>query len=101
MKKLLLVLISIIALSSCYRYVENSVVNPKKETTVELQELPKDTVVISIDGHILYVFDDNNQVVYKTISPKEDSFPIYTAFFLLLIGMGIVVGVLIGVQINI
>ena len=101
MKKLLVVLISIIALSSCYRNVENSVADPKKETTVELQELPKDTVVISIDEHILYVFDDNNQVVYKTISPEEDSFPIHTMFFLLLIGMGIVVGVLIGVQINI
>ena len=95
MKKLLLILISIIALSSCYVDVKDSVIDSKKETTAELQKLPKDTVVISIDEHVLYVFDDNNQVVYKTISTEKDNFPIHPLLFIALIILSSFIGILI------
>ena len=83
MKKLVTILILIVALSSCYSNIEDSVKNPKIETTIQLQDLPKDTVVMSIDGKTLYVFE-NNLVKYKTVVLKDDVVPI-NLFALLLI----------------
>ena len=76
MKKLITIVILIVALSSCYNDVEDSVKNPKLETTIQLQDLPKDTVVISIDKNTLYVFDENNLVKYKTVALGDDALPI-------------------------
>lgn len=85
MKKLLLLLLVVVGMSSCFEDVKKSVKDPKEETTVRLQELPKDTVVISIDEHNLYVFDENNLVVAKTVAEENAAFSIHILVFLLLL----------------
>ena len=70
MKKLFIFIILLIVTSSCYVDVVNSVNDPKQETTLKLQELPKDTVTISIENSNLYVFDDSNQLKYITRSQE-------------------------------
>lgn len=73
MKKLLFLLVLLVGMSSCYVDVEDSIEDPKKETTVELQELPKDTAVISIDEYKLYVFDEQGLVKYEAVSKETVS----------------------------
>lgn len=98
MKKLILFLALIVVMTSCYIDVNKSVENPTKETTTYLQELPKDTVVVSIEDHNLYVFNADNKVMYKTISPERNSLPISGGgvFIILIIffGLGTLLGVL-------
>lgn len=39
--------------------LENSVPNPERFTTVEMQKLQKDTVIIAVDGIDVYIFENN------------------------------------------
>lgn len=65
------------ALSSCYEEVQQ-VKEPEKVTTISIQNLPKDTVLVSIEGETLYVFDQKtNLLKYKIENAKEDCVPIH------------------------
>ena len=96
MKKLLLLLLVVVGMSSCFMKVEDSVEDPKKATTVELQELVKDTVVISVDNYNLYVFDENNLVVAKTVAIEETAPPINIFVFIIFLALAFGLGALIG-----
>jgi len=51
MKKLIFILLALFTLAGCTKpTLENSVEDSDKFTTVEMQNLPKDTVVVSVDG---------------------------------------------------
>jgi len=96
MKKLLSVLLLAICLTGCYVDVEETVEDSKKETTLELQELPKDTVVISVKGYELYVFNSKNEVVYKTYGEDSGSFSIHMGALMLLVVLVFFLGLTIG-----
>lgn len=98
MKKLLLLLLVVVGMSSCYMDVEKTVEDPKKATTVELQELVKDTVVVSVDNYNLYVFDENNLVVAKTVAIEETAPPINIFVFIVFIALALVLGVIWGLN---
>jgi hypothetical protein len=62
--------------------------DPKKETTVYEQLLPKDTMLVSVDGPLLYVFDDDNNLVIKTKTLGEGYVPIHiTALTVIIISL--------------
>ncbi len=61
----LLVMTFIFVLSSCTVDPKSTVKDPKKETTIYVQELPRDTVLISIDDGKMYIFDKNNTMIVK------------------------------------
>ena len=97
MKKLILLLFPLLLFSSCMVDVDKSVDDPKKETTTYLQELPKDTVVISIEDENLYVFDSQtNLLKYEAISTEDTAFPIDILGIVLLLLLFFFVGVVIG-----
>jgi hypothetical protein len=62
----IILLYSLLGLFGCTKPVKETVEDPTVTTTVKLQELPKDTVVISVDDDKLYVFDKDNKVIYVT-----------------------------------
>ena len=45
-----------------------SIDKPLKYTTSEIQGLKKDTVIVSLDKDVLYIFDENNLVRYKIVN---------------------------------
>lgn len=98
MKKLLLLLLVVVGMSSCFVDVEKTVEDPKKATTVELQELVKDTVVISVDAYNLYVFDENNLVVAKTVAIEETAPPINIFVFTIFLALAFFFGVIWGLN---
>jgi len=63
MKKLIYLFL-IVLFGSCYSELK-PIRNPEKITTIEIQSLPKDTVIISVDGSTIYVFDENLLVKNK------------------------------------
>jgi hypothetical protein len=96
MKKLLPILLLAICLTGCYIDIEDTIKDSKKETTLELQELPKDTVVISVKGYELYVFNSKNEVVYKTYGEDSESLPIHIVALFLLICIVFLLGIAVG-----
>ena len=98
MKKLLFLLLVVVGMSSCYVDVKKSVEDPKEETTVQLQELPKDTVAIAVDGNSLYVFDENNLVVAKTVAVDSDAVPISFFDLLIITAAAFLLGFVVGLK---
>lgn len=98
MKKLLLLLLVVVGMSSCFEDVKKSVKDPKEATTIRLQELPKDTVVISTDEHNLYVFDENNLVVAKTVAGDSDAVPISFFDLLIITAAAFLLGLVVGLK---
>lgn len=84
MKKLFLFLITLVIFASCTDPIEK-VKDPEKSTTVYLQQLPKDTVAISIDKNKLYVFNKDNTIEYKVINISNADHVIISMGFLLFI----------------
>ena len=65
MKKLILLAAILITLISCDSRIEK-VDNPKAETTVEIQSIPADTMLVAIDKKTLYAINkETNLVEYK------------------------------------
>lgn len=84
MKKILFLLVLAFILSSCYEDVKQ-VKEPEKVTTISIQNLPKDTVLVSIEGETLYVFDQKtNLVKYKIKNIRENSIPVHDLVFLIM-----------------
>lgn len=82
MKKLTFITVIILfILSSCYAPLEDSKVDSKKATTIEIQELPKDTVVISHNEETLFIFNKSNEVEYKVSLHEKKTVPISGAYF--------------------
>jgi hypothetical protein len=69
MKKIygLLVFVFVLGMiTSCTFNPKNTVVDSKKITTLALQELPKDTVLVSYTEDSVYIFNMDNEVVVQT-----------------------------------
>lgn len=85
MKKILFLLVLTFALSSCYEDVQQ-VKEPEKVTTISIQNLPKDTVLVSIEDETLYVFDQKtNLVKYKIENTQKGSIPINSFIFMIML----------------
>lgn len=97
MKKLILLFVISLGLTSCYVDVNKSVTNSAKETTSYLQNLPKDTTVnVAYESHSIYVFDrKSNQLLYKADSIEDASKPmniyslVWFAILIFLLGLAI------------
>ena len=75
MKKILFFVILIVTLVSCDEDNKiKEVENPNEITTLEIQKLPKDTVVISIDVDKLYIFDDSTRVIKKITNINTEEY---------------------------
>lgn len=65
MKKLILLAAILITLASCDSRIEK-VENPKAETTIEIQNMPSDTMLVAIDKTTLYAINKETKLVeYK------------------------------------
>lgn len=95
-KFIVLLCLLTVGLTSCFENVQDTVKNPLVETTVSIQQLPKDTVVVSIQDRTLYVFDDENNLKYVTVGIEDESFPISIFFFLIFTVMVFILGLIIG-----
>ncbi|MCK4500931.1 hypothetical protein KAU11_10555 [Candidatus Babeliales bacterium] len=84
MKKILIVFIVLLAtLSSCEKpTVKNSIKHPKTFTTLAMQELPKDTLIVLIEDTKLSVFDEDKVVPQAEIMNSD---VIEVPFFIFLI----------------
>jgi len=96
MKKFLIVAVLAIGLTSCYKNVKETVENPKLETTTYIKELPKDTVVVSIEGERMYTFDQNMDVKTITYGEERGSVAVNPSFILLLGIMLLLIGLIWG-----
>lgn len=66
MKQIIILLFGILLISSCNDSRKEFNNSSKKLTTIELQEAPKDTIIVSeINNKSVYVFDNNNLVIDK------------------------------------
>jgi len=98
MKKLFLFLITLVIFASCTNNIEE-IKDPEKKTTVYLQQLPKDTVAISIDEDKLYVFNEDNTVEYKVTNIDKGNYVIvHNGILIILIFAIIVFGFILLVQ---
>ncbi len=90
---LYLSLLSIFLFSSCNEGVPiRPVENPEDYTTKEVQEMEKETIVVSLDNDIVYVFDENNQVRYKIVNMyKPGDRMILVPFYIFLLCVAIAV----------
>jgi hypothetical protein len=78
MKKILIFIFTMSMITACYnKDPRETVDDPSKKTTVYLQDLPKDTVLMSINDGTLYIFDKEDvQVIVQTKTNKDNSLPI-------------------------
>lgn len=86
MKKILFILILLTIVVSCTVPIENIDVKKGKEiTSIYIQELPKDTVVISINNDKLYVFKDNiiEYEIKNIQTEKNDYIPMHIGIIML------------------
>lgn len=76
MKKIFLFVGVLLLLSSCtvrYQDPRETVKDPKAETTIRIQELPADTVLMAIDGSDLYIFDKDTRLVIVKMKSYDES----------------------------
>jgi len=86
MKKIILFLLFSFIFISCEKAsFENSVPNPKDFTTLKIQELPKDTVVIAYDDITVYMFDTTNVVKYQAKIVNNNILSIHIGYVILLL----------------
>ena len=72
MKKLILLAAILITLMSCDSSIEK-VENPRAETTIEIQSMPADTMLVAIDEHRLYAINKESKLVEYKVSNDSDS----------------------------
>ena len=85
MKKLIYLIFIAILFTACSEPI-TVVENPEDITTFRLQQLEKDTVIISIDDKYLYVFDNAGKIVnYKTIQHSVDNIYVNNIVFVVLL----------------
>lgn len=89
MKKLILLAAILITLIGCDSSIEK-VKNPKAETTIEIQNMPSDTMLVAIDKTTLYAINKETKLV---------EYKVYDVGYLSFI-TGITVGLLIGLLIT-
>lgn len=97
-----LVIISCVLLCACGTPdIDNTVKNLPSETSIYLQQLPKDTVVVSIseDRSKMYVFDEQNKVKYVLIA-NDSQFTMVNPYILGCL-VGICIWFLIGIAGNV
>ena len=66
MKKLFILILILVGLSSCFKPPYETVENHELETTMLMYNLPKDTVLISINDNWLLVFNMEKELIVKT-----------------------------------
>ena len=97
MKKLILIIISIILISACIRpSIENSVENPKEFTNVKKQQLPRDTIVVAFDGLKIYHFNSDELIILQSGVMTENNTIIPTGGILILICVAFIGGSTLG-----
>jgi hypothetical protein len=74
MKKYLFFLILLCSIFTSCEIPIRQVENPENSTTVEIQNLQKDTAIIAIDDNILYIYDRRNLVKYKVINYNDANY---------------------------
>lgn len=76
-------------LTSCYYDdPKESVESPLKSTTAHIQQLPKDTVLMSVEDGRVHIFDkDSNLVIIQTSVPKNNAIPINMFVAFIFFGM--------------
>lgn len=104
MKKYLIILIVSCSIFASCNIDIKQVENPEKSTTVEIQNLKKDTAIIAIDKDVLYVYDAKNLVKYKVKNYNDDNshficIPTGALFILIIfaicaIGFGLIANIL-------
>lgn len=88
MKKLILLAAILITLISCDSGIEK-VENPKAETTIEIQNMPSDTMLVAIDENTLYAINKESKLVeYKVHDGRG-------LFLVLVIALGAFLGLFI------
>jgi PBP1b-binding outer membrane lipoprotein LpoB len=86
MKKYVIFIIFGLFLISCYNdSPQDTVEDSSKVTTTYLQNLPKDTVLMSIDNNMLYIFErENVEVIVQTKTNKPDAVSINLLYLVLI-----------------
>ena len=96
MKKYIFLFI-LIGLTSCSNEIKK-VENPKKETTIEILDLPRDTsVIVVINQDIVYLLNKDSKLVqYKLeqVDDLVDDLKLTFAFIIFLV-CGLLIGILI------
>ena len=70
----------------------SKVENPKEKTTVQLQEISKDTMLVYINNGKLYLFDLKTKNIQYQLTNYEWSIGI-----LIILGVGLFVGLVVGI----
>lgn len=96
-----LILITVLFLFSCTEPTrENSVTNPLETTTIYLQSLPKDTIVVSYEdveeNPYIYVWNNNLITEIHTISNSDTVDSFSKGSIILFIFMAFIVGIVLG-----
>lgn len=105
MKQLILFLFTALLLTSCNEASHYTEEQSKKNTTLELIELPKGTIAVSIvegSPDKMYVFNEQllitDEYVMVTNSDYVPSLPF--GYLMLFILLGVAIGILIGITFN-
>lgn len=98
MKKILIVFIVLLAtLSSCEKpTIENSVNDPKTFTTLAMQELPKDTLIVSMEGTKLLVFEKGTVILQaEIVNNKVVIIPLFLFLILICLIIALALGLVV------
>lgn len=87
MKKLILLAAILITLMSCDSSIEK-VENPRAETTIEIQSMPADTMLVAIDKNTLYAINKESKLVEYRVYNEGG------LYFILGVAVGLLIGVI-------
>ena len=99
MKNILTLIIGLLLIVSCKEVtLENSVEYPEEFTTIALQKLPKDTIVVAFDEFSIYHFNSDGLITLQAKVVNSDTGSIKptgkTVIFIIFIFLfGIVLGI--------
>ena len=96
---LITLVISVLCLSCNPITVENSVPNKEEFTTIQIQELPKDTVVVSFNENEIYFFNEKAKVYLQAKVATSTSTCLETMELILFILVVMIMGIVIGIYI--
>jgi hypothetical protein len=97
---LITLVISVLCLSCEPITVENSVPNKEEFTTIQMQEFPKDTVIVSFNENKIYFFNEKAKVYLQAEVATSTSTCLETMELTLFVLIGIIMGIGIGIYIS-
>lgn len=90
MKRLILLAAILITLISCDSSIKK-VENPKAETTIEIQNMPSDTMLVAIDKTTLYAINKESKLVEYKVHDGRGLFLVLCITLVAFIGLFIAV----------